>query len=751
MKKTLLHARESVVFDHVLTLRDANGDPIDITGWTFALDLQRAAGATDIALAMGATAGAEGFTVIDGPAGELQMVVTQASLAAVDDTTGEFTLFGDLLGTPPGLAEMFVTDIRLTVTTAGKDYAGASYEVALGAVNATALAAIAAEADRAEAAKTALEAEFERFSAVSSVAAINARPELLYLRAVKLVDPTKRLGVQYLGRTAAGTLLARCVDLDTAAVYFVGAYNSNPDPTTHPQMGGGSGVHWIDLYDGPSSVMGQVLLQVDGGGTTWGSGVAFTPADTPIAVGPQGFSPTERASIKDLAKEQDKTTNALVSTVTDPYLLALIDDIRVEGGVPGRTYVLQDQADTSGTDRRLGFFLYDPVRGAIVARNTIIRTGDWSADIPETIVISGANTGSVRGDVEYVGLKVVISLKEGRADVVEWNRPYTGATDPAVAGIDPSRVMDVEEIERRTLTGDAVRKVFKTFGPGGDFATCDEAVESLLDYYDSVAKDDYQRAWEPLSRSCTVSNQVHLKAMPGYDDSAAGTPGYADASSASYDPPIPAGTITAQNPSGIKRGIPMWPGLTIEFLADSVFTAKSGYLFDMNLGGRLIVPSGAVLATLDPANAVIHQDAANALSKNSAANASDPAAGQQHFRIIGSVTGGGTLRAATAPWNAGTSDGQRIVFDGPIFEVTGSGPNMTSHDSPNAVNPGRYEFHNCTAKGGTGAFQFQTTNPVGPRHGILVSNCDVATVTGSAAFVRIGKQPGVAYSTEMEP
>ena len=53
--------------------------------------------------------------------------------------------------------------------------------------------------------------------------------------------------------------------------------------------------------------------------------------------------------------------------------------------------------------------------------------------------------------------------------------------------------------------------------------------------------------------------------------------------------------------------------------------------------------------------------------------------------------------------------------------------------------------------GGTGAFQFQTTNPVGPRHGILVSNCDVATVTGSAAFVRIGKQPGVAYSTEMEP
>ena len=83
MNKTKLHARESVVFDHVLTLRDANGDPIDITGWTFALDLQRAAGATDIALAMGATAGAEGFTVIDGPAGELQMVVTQASLAAV--------------------------------------------------------------------------------------------------------------------------------------------------------------------------------------------------------------------------------------------------------------------------------------------------------------------------------------------------------------------------------------------------------------------------------------------------------------------------------------------------------------------------------------------------------------------------------------------------------------------------------------------------------------------------------------------
>ena len=150
MTKTLLYARESVAFDKVLTLVDANGAPIDITGWTFELDLTRQAGSPDLTLDMNTATGDGGFAIVDGEAGELRMVVQQAALAGIDDTTGDFTLFGDLLGTAPSSSPVFVRDIRLNVTTAGSDFSGSTYEVALDAIGAVLKAELAAEVDRAE-------------------------------------------------------------------------------------------------------------------------------------------------------------------------------------------------------------------------------------------------------------------------------------------------------------------------------------------------------------------------------------------------------------------------------------------------------------------------------------------------------------------------------------------------------------------------------------------------------------------------
>ncbi len=136
MKKTLLYARESVAFDEVLSLVDADGVPIDITGWTFSLDLMRQAGSPDLTLDMNPAGGDGGFAIVDGGAGELRMIVLQASLAGVDDTTGDFTLFGDLLGAPSGVDQKFIADMRLNVTTAGGDFGGSTAVVAVDAIGA---------------------------------------------------------------------------------------------------------------------------------------------------------------------------------------------------------------------------------------------------------------------------------------------------------------------------------------------------------------------------------------------------------------------------------------------------------------------------------------------------------------------------------------------------------------------------------------------------------------------------------------
>ncbi|MEH6721949.1 MAG: sialate O-acetylesterase [Qipengyuania sp.] len=147
MGKTLLYARESVAFDHVITLRDTNGDPVDVTGWTFAIDFQRQAGTIDFSLETVNSSSAEGIEVLAGGAGELRFRISRGTLGGIGDTTGDFTLFGDLLGTPAGSTEpTFVADVRLNITMAGTDFAGSSYRLLVDAIGPAAIAEITAAA-----------------------------------------------------------------------------------------------------------------------------------------------------------------------------------------------------------------------------------------------------------------------------------------------------------------------------------------------------------------------------------------------------------------------------------------------------------------------------------------------------------------------------------------------------------------------------------------------------------------------------
>lgn len=149
MTKLQLHAREGVAFDRELVVRDTTGATVDITGWIFALTLQRQAGVVDVTLGM-ATGGAEGMEVVDGPNGALRLVVAKTTLEAIADTTGNFLMWGDLLGTPPAGQEKFVADVRLAVSTPGNAFEGSTHDVIVEAVGAAIFLRAQAEADRAE-------------------------------------------------------------------------------------------------------------------------------------------------------------------------------------------------------------------------------------------------------------------------------------------------------------------------------------------------------------------------------------------------------------------------------------------------------------------------------------------------------------------------------------------------------------------------------------------------------------------------
>jgi hypothetical protein len=109
-------AKESVGYQATWTIGQA-GAPVDLSGWVFALELHRQAGAPDLTLGMAGSLSpsVQGFFVFDGAKGQLAVNILPASLQAIVDTTGNFTLFGDLLGTPPGSAQQFVKAIQMRV------------------------------------------------------------------------------------------------------------------------------------------------------------------------------------------------------------------------------------------------------------------------------------------------------------------------------------------------------------------------------------------------------------------------------------------------------------------------------------------------------------------------------------------------------------------------------------------------------------------------------------------------------------
>jgi hypothetical protein len=418
------------------------------------------------------------------------------------------------------------------------------------------------------------------------------------------------------------------------------------------------------------------------------------------------------------------------------YLDLITDDLIIENGVPGRAYCINVRSDTTGSTRRLHITLYDTVRGANVAYWSRQESYDFASELPESIQLAGASLGGpISGggfSVEYTGTSATLFLNKA---AVRFDQGVTSYTTSASA-VNVNRIWSPEETERRILEGRGHRNKLITFGPNGDFASLQLAVDSLFSTSVLSAAsgdpDNIQRAWWPFSDLCTPAHQWTLQAMPGHSE-----------------------VKPAVIPSGVSfaRGILCWMGMTIRLRSDTSIKGETTggtatYAIDYNLGGRIIAEPGALVWA--DSDVAVHQDAANALFIPSSANVADKTAGQQFFRIIGLIEGG-RYKSNLQAWSCGTSDGQRIIFRGCIFETTGSGTNWATHTSPSNVSAGFYEFEDVTTVGGQKRLDFVTSNTVAARHGVSVRNSDVSQVTGGAGYVRMGKQPGVTYSASLEP
>lgn len=109
-------AKESVGFYETWKLGGDRFDGIDLTGWTFKASFERyAADPETFTLGMAASFENQGFQVHSGPDRLITCRILPATLQGIGDTTGNFTLFADLLATPPAGDRFSVADLEFTI------------------------------------------------------------------------------------------------------------------------------------------------------------------------------------------------------------------------------------------------------------------------------------------------------------------------------------------------------------------------------------------------------------------------------------------------------------------------------------------------------------------------------------------------------------------------------------------------------------------------------------------------------------
>lgn len=529
--------------------------------------------------------------------------------------------------------------------------------------------------------------------------------------------------------------LAKYATTGSAAVIFC-IENPYGESALNTDTTGLTGVNYMPLYAIDTSTgaqageqIGVIPVRIETFGTYYpfthipysqGGLSRWKIGDTPIRTANVGAT-----AVAAVAKR--RFDSPFIGTSPNQYLLDVIDDISIEGGVPGRQYELLCRNDQAGGNYRFYWYLYDPIRGANVAVADPVKTGDWRSGIPECLYLSGAAHGGPRGDVEYCGTAATVWFNKSKASLNQiLLTPGTGRQT-----INPNRIKTWQEVREMVLTGKGVRNKVLTIGPTkGDFATYQAAVDSLtIAAFFGNDPALITRSAFPYSYIATPSNQYSL---------------------------VPVEAITENRaervPSGIATGMLMWPGLTLEAREDTYLytdpTASACPLFDANYGGRIVAAQGARFRVMRSDSYIVHIDSENALCGTPTPNAADKKANIMQFRHT-FLWDGGQMLGQQRGIGHGIADYQHVEFRNLTIKLeatSGLFGAWLAHTSPASVQAGDLIFDSVRQIGGGDGIALIKSNN-GPKHRITLRNSAVNAVTltnslgGTSTFVLNGAAP----------
>lgn len=450
-------------------------------------------------------------------------------------------------------------------------------------------------------------------------------------------------------------------------------------------------------------------------------------------------SAVEQLNTKALVAEVRRevpTSSPWVSTVTDPYGIAFVEDVAIECGIADRTYILRYRHDTAGSTRRLHMFLYDPVIGQDIADFTKEDTSDFSASLHECVVLTGVSLGGP--DTNFTGTSATVWIDKTKINFD--GHITTTETDTAVAGIKPDRVLPREVVAEMIRTGRGIRNHELYAGPEADhdFTSIKLAQESLM--IDTSAP----RSGFPFSDFVSPSNQYAIKMEPGYTEE---------------------WTEHVVDQGGglmIAQGIILWAGLSIELNEGCVFhttggATYTGPLFEASYGGRITGPTSAKLQQRGEGY-VGHIDGGNTISKPAQVGVT-----AQFWQLVFMFDGPeleSTLEAHDDPiMGCGWSDDQDVTFmRGKMTRhedsVTTTGYYF-SHTSASSILQGRALFDRMRfnddvvttapaislAKNTGGRDDAQVV-----RHAIELIDCRIADISSDDKWVGLGGLSGASVS-----
>lgn len=427
----------------------------------------------------------------------------------------------------------------------------------------------------------------------------------------------------------------------------------------------------------------------------------------------QAFIMPGAALLTTASKTHERFTSPFLQAVSDTYMRNVVEDIYVEGGMPGHVYVLnRETLNLGGGNGRVTFRLHNATLGIDVAQWQKL---DTQANInARTSPYIFGYQGSLVG---YRG--VTFSARINWTAITDWAQALTTYTTAAQGGIRPDRVSGWHRIG--VFKELAEPKIRLTVGAGSVTAThfnsFAAAIASLYIPGVTITRSTY-----PCSDICSFANQVLIECIDdGYSESiAATTIGGIDQSTVLLPP-----FITLRGRGDTRLHMSAGP------LTAPVIEAPFPFRIE-----RMVIESQG------PGYAV-HIDNNNFLAKR--ATVGPPILAYRMMSVFYECTIIGSVSQLTWTIGCGISNGHTIRLERCRIIGAAGLPMLGVHTSASTTDAGEIEVIDCYFNDAliTSATAMQLTkiNAMSVQHKVIIENTDMASFSvGNTIDVTPGYQ-----------